>query len=99
MLWDPDFARFVLVAIFSLLALDAGNTKTVSGCDLSAQRVDLAGPGRAGAWFDANVRLNQIQQVGTAESYKLRPSHSLLGLIWMGSAEDAKELDFGEPAI
>lgn len=68
-------------------------------CDLHAGSAAEAGPGCARAWLDANLRLNQIQSVGTAESYKLRPSSSMLGLIRMGSAEDARELDFAEPPI
>lgn len=68
-------------------------------CDLRAKSAAQVGPGCTRAWLDANVRLNQIQLVGTAESYKLRPSASMLGLIRMGSAEDAKALDFGEPPI
>ena len=68
-------------------------------CDLHAGSASQAGPGCARAWFDANLRINEIQLVGTAESYKLRPSSAMLGLIRMGSAEDAKELDFGEPPV
>ncbi len=70
-----------------------------SACDLHAREAGQAGPGCARAWFDANLRLNQIQLVGTAESYKLRPSAAMLGLIRMGSADDAKALDFTEPPI
>lgn len=70
-----------------------------SACDLHARAAGQAGPGCARAWFDANLRLNQIQLVGTAESYKLRPSAAMLGLIRMGSADDAKALDFTEPPI
>ena len=68
-------------------------------CDLNAASVAQVGPGCTRAWFDANLHINQIQLVGTAESYKLRPSASMLGLIRMGSAEDAHELDFAEPPI
>lgn len=45
------------------------------------------------------LHLNEIQFVGTAESYKLRPSAAVLSLITMGSAEAAKELDYEEPPI
>jgi hypothetical protein len=68
-------------------------------CDLKAVSVGQVGPGCTRAWFDANLHINQIQLVGTAESYKQRPSASMLGLIRMGSAEDARELDFAEPPI
>src|SRR6267154_1792291 len=68
-------------------------------CNLSAKSADQAGLGCARAWFDANLRINEIQTVGTAESYKLRPSRPMLSLIKMGSPEDARQLDFSEPTI
>jgi hypothetical protein len=66
---------------------------------LKASDVSLAGPGCARAWIDANIRINEIQTVGTAESYKLKPSGRMLSLIKMGSARDAQALDYGEPTI
>jgi Phosphoinositide phospholipase C, Ca2+-dependent len=81
-----------------LSALGASAAQTPA-CDLHAKSAGQAGQGCARAWLDANLRLNEIQFVGTAESYKQRPSSSMLGLIRMGSAEDARELDFGEPPI
>jgi len=81
-----------------LLALPAAG-HTAPSCDLKAKSADQAGQGCARAWLDANLHLNEIQLVGTSESYKLRPSSSMLGLIRMGSAEDAHELDFAEPPI
>jgi hypothetical protein len=68
-------------------------------CDIRAKDAKSAGSGCARAWLDANLRLNNIQTVGTAESYKLRPSAFMLTLIGMGSKADAKQLDFGEPPI
>lgn len=51
-------------------------------------------------WMDANLRLNQVQLVGTAESYKLRPSSGILSLVRMGgSAKDAQALDFAQPPL
>jgi hypothetical protein len=81
-----------------LLALSA-MARARPVCDLNAKSAREVGPGCTRAWLDANLKLNQIQLVGTAESYKLRPSASMLGLIRMGSAEDARELDFAEPPI
>lgn len=50
--------------------------------------------------MDANLRLDQIQMVGTGESYKLRPSAGILGLIRMGGhKEDAQALDYGLPTL
>jgi hypothetical protein len=46
-------------------------------------------------WMDANLRLNQVQVVATAESYKQRPDSALMGLIRMGGKKDAEALDFG----
>ena len=46
-------------------------------------------------WMDANLRLDQVQVVGTAQSYKQRPDSALMGLIRMGGKKDAEALDFG----
>jgi hypothetical protein len=96
--------RFWVSGLFMLFAVSApaavdGAPVGDSACDLHARAAARAGMGCARAWFDANIRLNDIQLVGTAESYKLRPSAAMLGLIRMGSAEDAKALDFAEPPI
>ena len=48
---------------------------------------------------DGAVKLNQIQRVGTGESYKLAPSQTMLRLIRMGGKKDALKLDFGEPSL
>jgi hypothetical protein len=50
-------------------------------------------------WMDANLRLDQIQVVGTAESYKQRPDRAVLGLIRMGGKTAAQAVDFGLPPI
>jgi hypothetical protein len=46
-------------------------------------------------WMDANLRLDQLQIVATAESYKQRPDKALMGLIRMGGKSNAEALDFG----
>jgi len=51
------------------------------------------------AWMDANVRLDQIQLVGTAQSYKQRPDGAVMSLIRMGGKKDAEALDYGQPAL
>ena len=71
------------------VALPAGSAPE-SACALNAPDANLAGADCVRAWFDANLRINEIQTVGTEESYKLRPSDSMLSLIKMGSADDAK---------
>lgn len=51
------------------------------------------------AWMDANLRLNQVQLVGTAASYKQKPSSGALAIIRMGGREGEDALAFGEPAL
>jgi hypothetical protein len=96
------FAAFVLVpvAIFGLaqaglfssstsakaLATQAGKAKA---CDERCQP----------EWMDANLRLDQIQMVGTGESYKQRPDTALMTLIRMGGRKGAEALDYGLPPI
>ncbi|MGH6829276.1 MAG: Ca2+-dependent phosphoinositide-specific phospholipase C [Rhizomicrobium sp.] len=71
-----------------------------AACDLSAPDALGAGQGDCGRlWADANLRLDQIQIVGTAESYKLAPTDQLLSLIRMGGKAGAQALDFGQPAL
>jgi hypothetical protein len=45
--------------------------------------------------MDANLRLDQMQIVATAESYKQRPDKSLMSLIRMGGKKGAEALDYG----
>jgi Phosphoinositide phospholipase C, Ca2+-dependent len=47
----------------------------------------------------SGLKLNQIQIVGTAESYKLAPSPEMLSLIRMGGKKDAQALDFSQPPL
>jgi hypothetical protein len=69
------------------------------GCDREIHDAKSAGPDCARSGLDGHLHLNEIQTAGTAESYKLRPSPTLLSLISMGSKADALQLDFGEPPI
>ena len=71
-----------------------------AGCNLTAP--DAAHYGSNDCirpWLDANMRINQLQFVGTAESYKLAPSDAMLSLIRMGGRKDAEALDFSEPLL
>ena len=99
----PLIAAFVLVpsAVFALshaelmpslhspTAQAAAPTAKARACD------EHCSP----AWMDANLRLDQIQQVGTAESYKQRPDGALLGLIRLGGKKDEQALDYGLPTL
>jgi hypothetical protein len=68
-------------------------------CNLAAPDANHAGADCVRAWLDANLHLNQVQLVGTAESYKLAPTNAILSLVTMGGKKDAEALDFGEPTI
>jgi hypothetical protein len=50
-------------------------------------------------WMDANLRLNQLQLVGTAASYKQRPGSGALAVIRMGGRAGENALNFGEPPL
>jgi len=50
-------------------------------------------------WMDANLRLDQLQIVGTAESYKQRPEAALMTLIRMGGKTGAQALDYGQAPL
>ena len=50
-------------------------------------------------WLDTNLRIDQLRLVGTAESYKQRPSNAVMGLIRMGGKKDAEALDYGQPSL
>jgi Phosphoinositide phospholipase C, Ca2+-dependent len=84
------------MAATGLLAADPA----LAACDLAAPDAAHSGDAQcARAWLDANLRLNQLQFVGTADSYKLAPSSQMLSLISMGGKKDAEALNFGEPAL
>jgi len=90
--------RLWLVAVTgSLLSL---TSPALAVCDIAAPDAAHAG-GEAciRPWLDAHMHLNQLQYVGTAESYKLAPSDALLSLIRMGGKKDAEALDFGQPPL
>ena len=90
---------------FWLIAAVAGGLMGLGGpalaaCDLAAQDVAHAGgDGCIRPWLDTHMRINQLQYVGTAESYKLAPSDAMLSLIRMGGKKDAEALDFSQPPL
>jgi hypothetical protein len=92
-------ALVVGVFAFVLPFAAEGRSASIASCNLQASDVREAGASCAVSWFDAHLRINEIQTVGTAESYKLRPSPEMLSLIGLGSAADVKALNFALPAI
>jgi hypothetical protein len=89
-------SAFAIVALLLAAASSAGGQPV---CALAAADARAAGPGCARAWFDANLHLNEIQAVGTAESYKQRPSPAMLALIRRGSDDDVTALDYAQPPL
>src|SRR5580698_4346859 len=91
--------RFWLIAAMAG-GLLAGANPALAACDLNAADAAHAGGDTCvRPWLDAHMHINQIQFVGTAESYKLAPSDAMLSLIRMGGRKDAEALDFSEPPL
>lgn len=76
-----------------------GALPAYAACDLDAPDMDRAGMGCAQAWLETRIHLNQLQWVGTAESYKQAPGPEMLSLIAMGNAKDKQALDFSQPSL
>ena len=90
--------RFWLIAAVAGGLLGTG--PALAACDLAAADAAHAGGDTCiRPWLDTHMRINQLQYVGTAESYKLAPSEAMLSLIGMGGKEDAEALDFGQPPL
>ena len=88
---------WLVVAVTGSLVGMAG--PALAGCNLSAPDAAHAGGDPCvRPWLDANMHINQLQFVGTAESYKLAPSDAMLSLIRMGGRKDAEALDFARAA-
>lgn len=68
--------RTILLTALALLHLSGcvqGQATTAAqadGCDLSAETAEQAGEDCARAWIDANLKMNDIQVLGTHNSYK-----------------------------
>lgn len=98
----PLLAAFVLVPSTAFVLAQAGLFSSARPAAAQAVASPVARPCDehcSPAWMDTNLRINDLQQVGTADSAKQRPDKALLGLIRMGGKKDAEALDFGEPAL
>jgi hypothetical protein len=95
-------AAFVLIPAATFSIAQAGLFSSSSPAAAQASAKPAARPCDAhcyAAWMDANLRLDQLQVVGTTESYKQKPDGALMGLIRMGGKKDAEALDFGMPPL
>ena len=95
----PLLAAAVLVPVAAFALLEAGTSTNPAAAQGSPALTARPCDSRCGAWMDDNLRLNQLQLVGTAESYKQRPSGALMTLIRLGGKKDAEALDFGHPSL
>jgi hypothetical protein len=88
----PTAALAAFGGVFSASAPSIAATPasaTARPCDIHCRR----------DWMDANLRLNQVQLVGTAASYKQRPASGALAVIRMGGRAGEEALNFGEPEL
>jgi hypothetical protein len=71
--------------------------KATAACDLKAASASAAETGLAGCgvkWIDANVRINQLQSVGTHNSYKVKIPDVEMALIKEHNPDAALTLDY-----
>ena len=92
-------AAFCFVSLIAFCAPAIAQPTSRPPCVVSAEDVRAAGPGCEREWIDANLSINELQVVGTAESYKLAPSAALISLIRMGSEDDVRALDYSQPPL
>ncbi len=76
------------------LGLAAIAGPALAGCHLAAARATEAGRGCATAWIDAHLALNDIQTVGTHNSYHLRAAPPVLALIKAAAPTRWQALDY-----
>lgn len=85
-------------AFIPFLAALAVPAAAGAACTLKAPDVAHAGAGCARAWMDANLKLNDLQTVGTHNSYKQFITPKLYALVLKASPR-AIELDYGHPTL
>jgi hypothetical protein len=83
------------VSLFAALAISPWWAAAAAPCDLTAQDARKAGPGCAQAWMDANLRINDIQVIGTHNSYKQHMAPELLAAHRRRDPVGAEGLDYG----
>jgi hypothetical protein len=83
-----------IVLVVALLAAGATLAQPAD-CRLDAADAKQAGPGCAHAWMDANLRINDIQVIGTHNSYKLPMAPEELAAHRRRDPAGADSLDYG----
>jgi len=97
----PLLAAFVLVPAAAFVMAQAGlfSSSGPATAQTTPVAAHLCNDHCSPVWMDANLRLDQLQVVGTAESYKQKPDSAVMGLIRMGGKKDAEALDYGLPTL
>lgn len=70
-----------------------------AGCKLDADRAAAAGPDCSQAWIDARLRINDLQAIGTHNSYKLAIPPQELAAHRAVDAAGADSLDYAHPPL
>lgn len=95
-------AAFVLVPAAAFALVNAGlfSSAAPAAASIAIGPTAQACDGRCDSkWMDDNLRLDQVQMIGTAESYKQRPTDAVMRLIRMGGRKQAEALDYGQPSL
>ncbi|MEL1263725.1 Ca2+-dependent phosphoinositide-specific phospholipase C [Pseudoxanthomonas putridarboris] len=79
----------------SALLLGCMAVPAAAACDLQAVVADEAGAGCGQPWMDANLRVNDLQLLGTHNSYKLPPPPDLLEMHRARDPQGAEGIDYG----
>jgi hypothetical protein len=94
-LGDSRFGFGFGLSILLALALPAA---AHAACNLHAPDVAHAGKACAHAWMDANLKLNDLQTVGTHNSYKQFISPKLYAMVLKANPR-AIEIDYNHPSL
>ncbi|WP_031371394.1 phosphatidylinositol-specific phospholipase C1-like protein [Lysobacter antibioticus] len=70
-----------------------------AGCKLDADRASAAGPDCSQTWIDARLRINDLQAIGTHNSYKLAIPPQELAAHRAVDAAGADSLDYAHPPL
>ena len=88
-------AVLVVSACTKAPAVASGGAVTLAAsCDLTAASASAAGAGCGAKWIDANVRINQLQSIGTHNSYKQAIPEIEMALIRERNPDAAITLDY-----
>ncbi|HEX4273201.1 MAG TPA: hypothetical protein VHZ32_17550, partial [Rhizomicrobium sp.] len=78
----PVLAAFALVPAAAVMMIQAGlfSSSVPAAAQPSTTAAHACDSHCDAGWMDANLRLDQIQVVGTAESYKQKPDGAIMAL-------------------